>query len=533
MKYIFSFICLFAFANNLFSQILDFYPTLADFGVVHSKDTQTKVIKVSNQTAKNLIIYKTIIFNKYYCTNDTAFVLPPYGQKNITISFSPLHNIIHAAELLFYVQNHGTYNFHLYGQGRYKEKYYDSTENLSEEPLKTSLKTILAKNYNSIGYNSARDNMFMQYDNGKNNGSGDTVNTLECVYTGRIITNYTNRSDAQTNYNFNTEHTWPQSLFSSQDPMMSDMHHLFPVDENSNSTRSNNPFGVVSNPQWQQGGSKSASGLFEPRDAHKGRAARALFYFAIRYQNYSSFLTGQEKILREWNTTFLPTTKDSIRNEAIYKLQKNRNPFIDHPEFTERITSISNTSNAPYNDSFYIFDSTINLCANLYDTLLYTITATGLGNQTLLFTNIKTNLFTKAVGAVSCDAGFAGSLDLKYYCTTSGVFTDTIIMDCSSNSIKNIYVPVKITVLPNSIYNIENINSVRVYPNPSHHQIHIDLKNDIGKSVVKLYNITGQQISETVLYNIVNTFDLPSISGVYYIEVFTQNGVSKHKVVVE
>lgn len=88
-------------------------------------------------------------------------------------------------------------------------------------------------------------------------------------------------------------------------------------------------------------------------------------------------------------------------------------------------------------------------------------------------------------------------------------------------------------MLPNSIYNIENLNSVHIYPNPTHHQIHIDLKNDIGKLVVKLYNITGQQISETVLYNIVNTVDLPSISGVYYIEVFTQNGVSKHKVVVE
>ena len=373
----------------------------------------------------------------------------------------------------------------------------------------------------------------MQYDNGKNNGSGDTVNTLECVYTGRIITNYTNRSDAQTNYNFNTEHTWPQSLFSSQDPMVSDMHHLFPVDENANSTRSNNPFGMVSNPQWQQGGSKSAGGLFEPKDAHKGRAARALFYFAIRYQNYNSFLTGQEKILREWNTTFLPTTKDSFRNEAIYKLQKNRNPFIDHPEFADRITSISNTSNAAYNDSFYIFDSTINLSANLYDTLLYTITATGLGNQTLLFTNIKTNLFTKAVGAISCDAGFSGNLDLIYICNTSGIFTDTIIMDCSSNSIKNIYVPVKITVLPNSIYDIENINSVRVYPNPSHHQIHIDLKNNMGKSILKLYNVTGQQISEAALFNGLSTLDLPSVSGVYYLEVFTQQGISKHKIVVE
>ncbi len=533
MKYVFSFAFL-LFASTVFSQILDFNPSLADFDVVYSKDSQTKVIHVSNQTAKTLTIYKTQIFNTNFYSNDTAFVLPPYGQKSITIGFSPLHNIIHAAEMFFYIQNHGTYNFHLYGQGRYKGKYYDSTENLSEEALKTSLQNILTKNYNSLGYNVARDNMFMQFDNKKNNGSGASVNTLECVYTGRVIASYTNRSDAQTNYNFNTEHTWPQSLFSSQEPMLSDLHHLFPVDENANSTRSNNPFGVVSNPQWQQGGSKSAGGLFEPRDVHKGRAARALFYFAIRYQNYKSFLTGQEKILKEWNTTYIPSTKDSLRNEAIYKLQKNRNPFIDHPELADRITSISNSpSVAKANDSFYIFDSAINLSANLYDTLLYTITATGLGNQTLLFTNIKTNLFTKNVAAISCDAGFAGNLDLKYRCTSSGVFMDTIVMDCSSNTIKNIYVPVKITVLPNNIYSIEKANFVSIYPNPSRHQVTIDLKNNTGKSTLKLYNITGQQISEIVLYNNVNVVDLPNVSGIYYIEVFSQNGVSKHKIVVE
>ncbi|MDZ4757889.1 MAG: endonuclease [Bacteroidota bacterium] len=533
MKYIFCFLFLLAVTNSGFSQLLDFNPSLADFGVVYSKDSQTRIIKVSNQTAKTLIIYKTQLFTQHFYTSDSAFVLPPYGEKSIAIGFSPLHNIIHASELFFHIQGHGTYSLHLYGQGRYKEKYYDSTENLHEEALKTSLKNILTKNYNSLGYNSARDNMYMQFDNGKNNGSGDTVNTLECVYTGRVIKSYANRQDAQTNYNFNTEHTWPQSLFSSQEPMLSDLHHLFPVDENANSTRSNNPFGVVTNPQWQQGGSKSISELFEPKDSHKGRGARALLYFAIRYQNYNSFLTAQENILRQWNTQYIPTQKDSLRNEAIYKLQKNRNPFIDHPELANRITSISKFSNTPYNDSFYIFDSAINLSGNLQDTLLYTITATGLGNQTLLFTNIKTNLFAKNVAAISCDAGFAGSLNLKYICNTSGVFIDTIVMDCSHNTIKNILVPVKITVLPNSIYNSSTSYNISIYPNPARHHINIDLKNNIGKSIMKLYNITGQQILETILYNSMNTVDLPSVSGMYYIEIFTHDGVIKQKVVVE
>ena len=142
-KYLFATL-IFLFCSHIsWSQILDFNPSLADFGVVYSKDSKSVTVKVSNNTARYLTIYQNKVFNKYFSCDDTAFVLAPYGQKDITIYFKPLHNIIHASELFLFIKYHGTQSYHLYGQGRYRESYYDSTENQSEEPLKTILKSII------------------------------------------------------------------------------------------------------------------------------------------------------------------------------------------------------------------------------------------------------------------------------------------------------------------------------------------------------------------------------------------------------
>jgi endonuclease I len=44
-----------------------------------------------------------------------------------------------------------------------------------------------------------------------------------------------------------------------------------------------------------------------------------------------------ERVLKEWNRLDPPDDQERSRNDRIYKLQHNRNPFIDHPEFIDRI----------------------------------------------------------------------------------------------------------------------------------------------------------------------------------------------------
>lgn len=144
----------------------------------------------------------------------------------------------------------------------------------------------------------------------------------------------------------NAEHTWPQSRFAggfSKEMQKADLHHLFPADSEMNSTRSSFPFGeVVKDSQELKcreariGSVSESQGIFfEPPDSHKGNVARALFYFSVRYKVTIDPI--QEKYLRLWNYEDLPDEEEISRNEEIFRLQGNRNPFIDHPELADLI----------------------------------------------------------------------------------------------------------------------------------------------------------------------------------------------------
>jgi endonuclease I len=79
---------------------------------------------------------------------------------------------------------------------------------------------------------------------------------------------------------------------------------------------------------------KADEGLFEPENG-KGTVARAMLYFLIRYpdqieQDYKEKINNE--LLLDWHQKFSPTLYEKHRNQAIYEIQGNRNPFIDFPE---------------------------------------------------------------------------------------------------------------------------------------------------------------------------------------------------------
>jgi endonuclease I len=105
----------------------------------------------------------------------------------------------------------------------------------------------------------------------------------------------------------NTEHSWPQSKFGSHGRgfQKADLHHLFPTDSQANSTRGNFNFGdvaqdtkTVSCPASRFGrATDGTNNIFEPPANHKGNVARALFYFAVRYQMHIN--PSEEAYLRK------------------------------------------------------------------------------------------------------------------------------------------------------------------------------------------------------------------------------------------
>lgn len=143
----------------------------------------------------------------------------------------------------------------------------------------------------------------------------------------------------------NTEHTWPQSRFTGRflrEMQKSDIHHLYPSDSQMNGRRGALRFGHIVEeveklkcPQNKLGRQANGDFVFEVPDSQKGNTARAIFYFATRYQMKVS--PPEEETLRQWNKIDPVDEEEMARNNAIEKAQGNRNPYIDIPDLLNHI----------------------------------------------------------------------------------------------------------------------------------------------------------------------------------------------------
>ena len=78
--------------------------------------------------------------------------------------------------------------------------------------------------------------------------------------------------------------------------------------------------------------------VFEPRDQHKGNAARAIMYQALCYNsingnNWALPSTQDQMILKDWHFQDPPDNWEIARNDYVESLQNNRNPFIDSIDY--------------------------------------------------------------------------------------------------------------------------------------------------------------------------------------------------------
>lgn len=162
--------------------------------------------------------------------------------------------------------------------------------------------------------------------------------------------NYSKEGDV-----YNREHSIPKSWFDDKSPMYTDIMHIVPTDGYVNGRRSNYPFGEVVTATYTSGNGsklgKDASGttVFEPIDEYKGDFARIYFYMLTRYcdqvGNWSGgVFQGSYPYLKskyfdlylKWAIEDPVSEKEILRNEGVYKFQKNRNPYVDHPSMFYR-----------------------------------------------------------------------------------------------------------------------------------------------------------------------------------------------------
>jgi deoxyribonuclease I len=210
--------------------------------------------------------------------------------------------------------------------------------------LLRSLHLITRTGHVDRGYATARDELFGDI------ADLDRDNHIEDLFTGERRGPITGRRDAF-DRGLNTEHTWPQSK-GATGVAQSDLHHLYPADMRTNERRGSLPYGDVVRVEWTVGeGARQARlgadalgrQVFEPRADMKGDVARGLLYFYTRYsQSRPSRFTldnfrHELPTLLRWHEADPVSGDERARNDAIQRVQGNRNPFIDRPEFVGKV----------------------------------------------------------------------------------------------------------------------------------------------------------------------------------------------------
>lgn len=233
------------------------------------------------------------------------------------------------------------------------EGYYDAANGKKKAELKAALHNIIQPvivlNYGS-GANSTWSG-FYKTDRTSDNQVIDRYSN--------DIRYFTNSTSAVAGMNI--EHSFPKSWWGgSNNNAYKDLYNLMPCEQTINSDKSNYAMGKVTNVKKTNGCTKVGTGptssgnknLWEPDDKWKGDFARDYFYMVTAYSNLTWTSNGLDMLenndwptMQAWAyTLLLQWAKDDPvdeierkRNDAVYDIQLNRNPFVDFPNLAEYI----------------------------------------------------------------------------------------------------------------------------------------------------------------------------------------------------
>lgn len=296
--------------------------------------------------------------------------------------------------------------------------YYEDVQGQSGEQLKTVLHTII-KDHSVQSYTPGVWTAFYTTDRKPN---GKVWDMYSDVPGGTPDYEWTIGSDQCGNVGsgegvcYNREHSFPRSWFGDASPMDTELFHIYPTDGYVNGKRGSYPYGEVSAPTWtSSNGSKLGPNItagysgtvFEPIDEYKGDFARTYFYMATRYEdiisNWNSVVLDGSSypVYTEWHLDMLIrwheedpiSQKETDRNNAIYDIQHNRNPFIDHPEYVASVWGIATTAPSIGN----IYNSPLEPSAAETVTVYATITDNGTITEAILFWGTTSGSLTNEV----------------------------------------------------------------------------------------------------------------------------------------
>lgn len=227
--------------------------------------------------------------------------------------------------------------------------YYDALKDKKGAELKTAVHNII-KNANVLDYGSGKGSTWWGF------YSTDNDN-------GYVIDRYSNNrvkfvSRGAVASGMNIEHSFPKSWWGgSKNQAYKDLYNLMPSDSKANSSKSNYGMGIVTEVSYENDCIKVGDGdqgfkVWQPSTEWQGDFSRGDMYMATAYQNltwtgeglnslekgdYPTLKTWAYKLYIKWCKADPVSQTEIDRNEAVYKIQGNRNPFVDFPNLMEYI----------------------------------------------------------------------------------------------------------------------------------------------------------------------------------------------------
>ncbi len=354
--------------------------------------------------------------------------------------------------------------------------YYHFAKNKQKSELKTALKNV------------STPLRVLEY------GSGPGFTWEGFYYTDRrvdstVVDMYSNLVRKQTSYaavnEMHIEHSFPKSWWGAHENMAyKDLFHLYPADAVTNSTKSNLPLGEVTGmPTLDNGVSKVgkngfgtvySENCFEPADAYKGDFARSYLYISSIYEDFSQLWQSPMlnnnlypvwkpwaiDLLLKWHRQDPVSAKELTRNEAIYQIQGNRNPFIDYPALAEYIWGADTTSTFPFpteTQAYFISPrrgTSIDFGTIMTnDQRLQTIHLEGVnvsGNVSLAIKNATASLQLTANQITAQDISIGTNINLTFSPIDAGSVRDTLLIS-GGGLTEKISIPIRANVSPDFV----------------------------------------------------------------------------------
>ena len=216
-------------------------------------------------------------------------------------------------------------------------------------------------------YNLIKNHKQISYGSGASSTWGAFYTTDAVIENGqrRVLDMYSNEKryfgdKGSAVSGMNIEHSVAKSWWGgTKNNAYCDLHHLNPSDQNANSRKSNYPLGELTSVSWDNGVTfvgkanidGSSQNAYEPCDEYKGDFARTFMYMFTCYQDltweytwmnyekstYPTLKPWAVELLLKWHKQDPVSEKEVNRNNAVYAVQGNRNPYIDYPQLADYV----------------------------------------------------------------------------------------------------------------------------------------------------------------------------------------------------